>query len=160
MSGADTRGFTYTLQAPMARRQWAIDRLQTEMTAARGDQLRLATEYGNTSRTCETEAERVQSNWLASADPGARQGMLEYLARLRDHQVSLQRRIDAVDGQVGQLEQALTEAQARLSMLEQHREEQRADFARVQQRAADSEADAQWLALARWRGSVAEGGAA
>lgn len=151
MSNVDTRGFNYPLQAVMLRRQWAIDRIQGQMAAARAACLQLQTDHEQTVEACETQAAQAKAAWASAPDPVARQRMLGYLARLRDKQSGLQRQIDAAREEIGQLEQVLTQEQIRLGTLKEHRDGLRGEFVLGQQRAAEAQADAQWLTLSAWR---------
>lgn len=157
MSNVDTRGFSYPLQAVMLRRQWAIDRIQGQMAVARSACAELQNEHDETTQACEAQAAKARTSWTDSPDPGAQQRMLGYLARLREKQSVLQRQIDSAREEIQQLEEVLTQERIRLSTLEKHRDGLRGEFTLAQQRAAESQADAQWLTLSAWRGGKPEG---
>ena len=159
MSTADTRGFQYPLQAVMLRRQWSIERIQGQMAAARSACGELQAEHDETSRACEAQADKARASWMQSPDPGAQQRMLGYLARLQEKQAGLQQRIGAAREEIQRLEQALTQEQIRLSALEEHRDGLREEYTLGQQRAAESQADAQWLTLSAWRNGKQGSGA-
>lgn len=151
MSGVDIRGFNYPLQAVMLRRQWAIDRIQGQMAAARGACLELQNAHDEASRAGDAQAAQARTAWTQSPDPGAQQRMLGYLTRLREKQAGLQRQIDAAREEILQLEKVLLQEQIRLRTLEEHRDGLRGEYTLGQQRTAEAQADAQWLTLSAWR---------
>lgn len=151
MSAADTRGFHYPLQAVMLRREWAVERTQSELAQARAHCAGLEQAREKALQACEAQAGLAATAWTAAPDPAARRQMLGYLARLREQASDLLRRIETARLEVQELERTLEREQVRLATLQEHRDGLRGEYAVGQQRAAEAQADAQWLILSEWR---------
>ncbi|MHA6845561.1 hypothetical protein [Ralstonia syzygii] len=153
----DLRGFEYAMEPLRQQRQWHMEklladlgRLQHDISQAQADLERLRIEYEDHARSATDAAHQ-------RFDIGTHRRGLNWLMALRTQILEKASRLDALQRQKLDIQQACVVAQQKVDVIEQHRDESIADYVQAQNGRLLAQADQDWMAR---QGRRAEGGSA
>ncbi|CBJ37729.1 protein of unknown function [Ralstonia solanacearum CMR15] len=153
----DLRGFEYAMEPLRQQRQWQMEklladlgRLQHDISQAQADLERLRSEYEDHARSA---ADAAHQRFNIDTH---RRG-LNWLIALRTQMLEKESRLDALQRQKLDIQQACVVAQQKVDVIEQHRDESIADYVQAQNGRLLAQADQDWMAR---QGRRAEGGSA
>jgi hypothetical protein len=144
-SSVDLRGFNYSLQALMQRKQWQVDEGLRELATALQRVDEAGRDHEQLAASCQIHAEHARNAWRERTDPGSYQRLLAYLAWQQTKKLQMEERLRELRVAQQEAQRNYVGLRQALDGLHRHRKDRQDEYAAEQTARLQTQADQDWI---------------